>query len=146
MKLPAVLGLAFALCALPAFASEPGNLMSMTTNMHMQMPGMPAMPPMSHTQKVCVAAKRPDPRDVMRNGGQCRVTHYNVAGNTISYDVTCDAPMAISGSGKFTLLANSGIHGVIHMPGNPNGQKMQMDLTIDGTRVGSCDYTPRPSN
>lgn len=142
MKSLTCLAVALALCALPALASEPGNLMNMTTRMHMQMPGMSAMPPMSHTQKVCVSAKRPDPRDSMRNGGQCHVSNYKLVGNSVSYHVECSAPMQMSGDGKFAMLANHGLHGTIHMRGNAGGQAMQMDMTIDGTRVGSCDYTP----
>jgi hypothetical protein len=131
-----------ALCTTAAFASQPGNLMNMTTSMHMQMPGMSAMPPMTHTQKVCVSAQRPDPRDVMRNGGQCHVSQYKLVGNTVSYHVECGAPMQMSGDGTFTMRSDHGIHGSMHVTGNAGGQHTQMDMTIDGTRVGSCDYTP----
>lgn len=141
-----VCAIAIAAIVMPACASEPGNLMKVTSSMHMQMAGAPAMAPMQHTQTVCSAVKHPDPRDVMRNGGQCRVSDYKMIGNTVSYHVTCGAPTHMSGDGKFTLLANSGIHGVMRMSGNAGGQSMQMDMTVDGTRVGSCDYTPRPAH
>lgn len=128
--------------ALPAFASEPGNLMKVTSSVHMQMAGAPAMAPMQHTQTVCSAVKHPDPRDIMRNGGQCQVSDYKLIGNTVSYHVECGAPMHMRGDGKFTLLGNDGIHGTVHMTADFNGQHMQSDMTIDGTRLGSCDYTP----
>jgi hypothetical protein len=146
MKPSVPIVVAFALFSLPALASEPGNMMKITSSMHMQMAGMPAMAPMHYTQTVCTAAKHPDPRDTMRNGAQCRVTDYKKIGNTISYDVTCGPPMQMTGDGKFTLLPNAGTHGVMHMSGNAGGQSMQMDMTVDGTRVGSCDYTPRPAH
>lgn len=146
MKLSTTVALALALATLPAFASEPGNLMKVTSSMHMQVAGAPAMSPMHTTQTVCTAVKHPDPRDVMRNGGQCRVTNYKMIGNTASYHVECGGPVQMSGDGKFTLLANSGIHGVMHMSGNAGGQSMQMDMTVDGSRLGSCDYTPHPAH
>lgn len=142
MKISAALVAAVALCTLPALASQPGKLMHTTATMHVQMPGMPAMPPQTHTQTVCVADRHPDPRDMMRNGSQCKVSNYKLVGNTASYHVQCGAPMHMSGDGTFTLLADDGIHGVIHMTADFNGQQMKSDMTIDGKRVGSCDYTP----
>lgn len=145
MKIPAAFAIAAALCALPAFASEPGNLMKVASSVRMQMAGMPAMAPMHSTQTVCSAARHPDPRDTMRNGAQCTVSDYKLVGNTVSYHVACGAPAPMRGDGTFTLLANSGIHGVMHMSGDAGGHSMQMDMTVDGTRVGSCDYTPPPA-
>lgn len=146
MKSSTSLAVALALCAPLAIASEPGNLMHTTSTMHMQMPGVPAMPPRTHTQTVCVAARHPDPRDMMHNGGQCHISNYKMVGNTVSYHVECGAPMHMNGDGKFTLLANDGIHGSVHMTANIDGQHMQSDMTIDATKVGSCDYTPPSSH
>lgn len=142
MKLPAVLGLAIALCAAPAFAGEPGNLMRMTTTAHMQMPGMPNMAPMTHTAQVCTSKAKPDPRQMMQRGQVCKVSNYQRIGNTVSYHVVCGGGMNMGGDGKFTQSADGGIHGTAHMAGGPDGHAMQMEMTIDGTRIGSCDYTP----
>lgn len=146
MKLSISLVIILALCAPLAIASEPGNLMHTTSTVHVQMPGMPAMPPRSHTQTVCVAARHPDPRDMLRNSKQCQVTDYKRVGNTVSYHMQCTAPMAMTGDGKFTLLANDGLHGTVHMTANFDGQHMQSDMTFDASKVGSCDYTPPPAN
>lgn len=134
-----------AAAALAASASEPGNLMKVTSSVHMQMAGGPAMAPMQHTQTVCTAATHPDPRDMMRNGSECRVSSYKLIGNTVSYHVECSGEARMSGSGSFTM-STAGFHGVMHMTGGAGGTPMQMDMTVDGTRVGSCDYTPRPAH
>lgn len=142
MKSFALLAFAIALTALSAGAAEPGNLMRITSSVHMRMAGMPAMPPMTHTRKTCVAVKKPDPRASMPHGSQCKISHYQHVGNTISYHLSCSGQMPMSGDGKITELAGGGVHGTAHMTSGSSDQPMQMDMSWDGTRLGSCTYNP----
>ncbi|HWU75578.1 MAG TPA: DUF3617 family protein [Rhodanobacter sp.] len=128
--------------ALPATASEPGNMMKMTTTTHMSMSGMPAMGPMTHSMNVCTSAQKPDPTQMMKNEKDCTVSNYRKVGDTISYHMECRGHMQMSGDGKFQILPSHGIHGSMHVDGNAGGQPMTMDMAFDGQRIGACDYTP----
>lgn len=135
------------LCALPSLAGQPGNLMKMTTTVHMQMPGMGAMAPMTHSMNVCTSAKRPDPSRMMQHQGDCTVTDYKKRGDTITYHMSCSGHMQMSGDGKLQVLAGGGMHGSIHIKGDEGSQAVDMDMTFDGQRIGACDYTPpKPAN
>ena len=85
--------------ALPAAASEPGNMMKMTTTAHMSMAGMPAMGPMTHSMNVCTSAQRPDPTQMMKDEKDCTVSNYQRTGDTISYHMECTGHMQMSGDG-----------------------------------------------
>jgi hypothetical protein len=124
-----------------ARASEPGNLMKMTTTTRMQMPGM-SMPPMSHTSTVCTSVEKPDPRRMMRGQKDCKVTDFKREGNVLSYRMACTGAVTMSGEGRFEMLADGGLRGTVHVTGNSGGREMTMDTDFEGTRVGACDYTP----
>lgn len=140
---------AFGLCALalivtPVFAqSEPGNLMKETSVTRIQMPGV-AMPARTQTMQVCVSAKKPDPREMTKQQKDCTISDYTKVGDTVSYHMAC-GQMQMSGDARFQLRADGGMHGTIHSDSNAGGQKMVMDMTIDGKRIGSCNYTPPKS-
>ncbi len=134
-----------ALVAVPAGASEAGNMMKMTTTTQMSMAGMPAMGPMTHAMDVCTSAKKPDPTQMMKHQGACKVSDYKQVGDTISYHMTCSGHMQMSGEGKFEMLPGGGIRGRSHITGNAGGHSMTMDVAYDGQRIGACDYTPPKS-
>lgn len=131
--------------ALPVAAGEPGNLMKMTTTVHMNMSGMPAMGPMTHSMDVCTSAQRPDPTRMMRDAKDCRVSNYQRTADTVTYHMECSGHMQMSGDGRFQMLPGGGIRGSIHVTGNTGGQPMTMDMDFDGRRIGACDYTPPKS-
>lgn len=133
---------ALALASTPALASEPGNMMKMNTTMHMKMAGMPAMGPMTHSMDVCTSARKPDPSQLMKNQGDCKVSDYKQVGDTITYHMECSGETQLSGDGKFQMLPDSGIRGAIHISGQSSGQPVTMDMTFDGQRTGACAYTP----
>ena len=136
------------LCALALLAttaaaqSDSGNMMKMTTTTRMTMPGMAAMGPMTHTMNVCTSAKKPDPSTMMRNRKDCTVSAYKQSGNTISYHMACSGQMQMSGDGRFTMLSDGNMKGEMHVQGSTGSGAMKMDMTFDGVRTGSCDYTP----
>ncbi len=131
------------LVCLPVVATEQGNLMKMTSTVRMQMAGMPAgMGPMTHTVNVCTSASKPDLSRAMKNAKDCTISDYRQSGDTISYHLSCSGAVQLSGDGKFQRSDNGDIHGSMHMAGQSAGHAMTMDTRIDGTRIGSCDYTP----
>ncbi|UGB36835.1 DUF3617 domain-containing protein [Frateuria soli] len=124
-----------------AFATEPGNLMKMTTTTRMQMPGM-SMPPMSHTTTVCTSTQKPDPRRMMQGQKDCQVTDFKREGDLITYRMACTGAVTMNGEGRFEMLAGGGMRGSLHVTGNSGGREMTMDTSFEGQRVGACDYTP----
>jgi len=130
-----------------ALASEPGNMMKMTTITKMEMPGMGVnMPPMTHTADVCVSAKKPDITQMMKSQKDCKVSNYQEVGDTVSYHIECTGKMQMSGDGKFQLTSDSSIHGEMHANGEAGtGQKMTIDVSYNGQKTGACDYTPPSS-
>lgn len=129
-----------------AFGTEPGHLMKMTTTMHMQMAGMPAMPPMSHTMTVCGPARKPDPEQLVQPQKGCTVSNVHQSGDTVSYHMACTGDTTMQGDGRFQTTANGDVHGSFHMIGTQQGRSMVMDSKIDGERIGDCDYTPSASS
>lgn len=124
------------------WASEPGNQMKMTTSVRMQMAGMPAMPPMTHTMDVCSSARLPDPQRLMQQRKDCTVSDVQRSGDSMSYHMACTGAMPMSGDGKFRMTASGDVHGSFHMVGSRQGRSIVMDSQIDGQRIGACDYTP----
>jgi len=141
-SLPVLVACALALAATPVLSGEPGNMMKMTTTTRMNLAGMPAIGPLSHSMDVCTSAKEPDPTQMMKHRGDCQVSDYKHAGDTITYHMTCGGQMQMSGDGEFTMLPGGGIRGSIHATGQTAGQAMTMDMAFDGQRIGECDYTP----
>lgn len=124
-----------------ALASEPGNLMKMTTTTRVQMPGM-SMPPLSHTMTLCTSAQKPDPTRIMQGQKDCKVTDFKRDGDVITYRMACSGAVAMTGEGRVEMLADGGMRGSMHIAGSSGGKEMVMDTTFEGERVGSCDYTP----
>ena len=133
------------IAALPVRGTEPGKLMKMTTTMRMQMPGMPAMSPMAHTMTVCSPVRLTDPKQLLQRQQACTVSNVRQSGQTLSYHMECPGEASMSGDGSFRIAANGDVHGSFHMVGTREGQSMVMDSTIDGERIGACDYTPPAS-
>ncbi|MGH8539110.1 MAG: DUF3617 domain-containing protein [Stenotrophobium sp.] len=139
---------ALALIVTPALAlAEPGYMMQMNTTVKMEMPGMPSgnMPAQTHSSKICTSVKKPDMSKVMHGNKDCVISDYEKVGDTISYHMTCSGHMHMQGDARMQMKADGGMHGHMHMIGTSPSPKMDMDMTFDGTRIGSCDYTPPQS-
>jgi Protein of unknown function (DUF3617). len=143
MKLrPVVSCCAVALLCAPALVlAEPGYEMQMVTTVKMQLPSG-AMPPQTHTGKVCTSAKKPDMRNMMKGNRNCTISDYKRAGDTVSYHTVCDKEIHLKGDTHLQFKSGGAIHGETQMVSTSPGQKMHMDMTFDGKRIGSCDYTP----
>lgn len=129
--------------ALPVFAyADVGNLLQMTTITRMSGSPMGNMPPRTRSDKVCVSARKPDPRDFNKNR-YCKVSDIRQSGDSTSYHMECTMPggMQTRGDGKFQIRGDGGIHGSIHVVSH-GSMNMTMDMNYDGTRIGACDYKP----
>lgn len=134
---------ALALFAAPAFAqSEPGNQMQLTNTIKVQMGGT-SMPARTTTTQTCVSAKKPDPREMLKQQKECAISNYRQLGDTVSYRLTCTGEMTMVSDATFHFQADGGMHGTVHSEGGVEGRKMVTDVSIDGKRIGSCQYTPQ---
>ncbi len=133
---------AVALLFTPMLAlAEPGYEMQMTTSMKMQLPSG-AMPPQTHTSKVCTSAKKPDMSQIMKGNKTCTISNYKQVGNNVSYHTVCDQGIHMQGDTRMQFQTGGGIHGQTQMVSTSPGQKTSMDVSFDGKRIGSCDYKP----
>lgn len=131
---------AWALIATPALAGgETGNLMKVTSTTKMQMPGM-SMPTRTQTTQVCVSASRPDPRQMLKQQQDCSVSRLARTADSLDYHMSCTGDMHMDADAHFQVHGGS-MHGTIHSNSDDSGQAMTMDMTFDGVRVGSCEYT-----
>lgn len=135
---------AIAFATVPTLAmAEPGNMMKITVTTKVDVPGLPSsMPAQTHTVNECTGKTMPDPRSFMKERKQCKVTNYHKVGDTIGYHVDCSGDVQMAGDASFTFHNDSSVQGKIKMAGNTHGQQMAMDMTYNGVRTGSCDYTP----
>jgi hypothetical protein len=107
--------------------------------MQMDMPSMPLkMPEMKTTQ--CVTPEQAkDPANSLprgpQNGGKhdCKVSNYKVSGKTVTWDMACTTPMAISSTGEMTFTDDS-YTGTVKM----NAPQGLMSMKVSGTRLGDC--------
>lgn len=147
MKMIAVLAAsgmcASALLVAPASAqSEPGNMMNVTSTVKMQMSGM-SVPPQTHTTEVCASAKKPDPREMLKQLKDCTISDFVQDGDSTSYHMVCQGRMPMVGDAHFAMHADGSTEGSVHTTSNAAGRSMVMDMAIHGERVGSCQYTPK---
>lgn len=112
-----------------------------------QMPNMPAgmMPPQTRIQ--CVTkADAADPQKALpeppqRQGGpgqQCKMTDQKIVGNKVTWAMTCDGPMAMTGTGEMTYGVDSYV-GNLTMNGARGGMPMSMNIKMNGKRLGDCE-------
>jgi hypothetical protein len=139
---------AFALIAAPALAAaEPGDMMHMSVTSQVSMANAPvAIPPQTHSNDVCMSHKH-DARDMARMSSsrprECTYSNYKVSKNSASFHMSCAGDQPMEGDATFGATA-AGSHGTMHMNMQNQGQPMTVDVTIDATRTGTCDYTPPP--
>jgi len=103
----------------------------------MEMPGMPAMPPMKHTQ--CLTRKDMVPQSQEKNQ-DCKITQTGQSGNTVTWSMKCSGEVgAMEGTGKVTYSGDT-FQGAMtmSMPAPEQGGKMQMTQQMKGRRIGNC--------
>lgn len=142
MRLVAIPLAATALLAFPAHAAAPNmkeGLWEVTVKT--EMPGMPAgMPP--QTMQQCITKKDLEDPSKTTPGGQgpdkrCRMTDYNLQGNTATWKVVCEGDNAMTGSGTVTYSGTS-YTGKQTMSMKVEGKPLNMTATFSGRHLGDC--------
>jgi len=120
--------------SLPAFAAKspmkPGKWQTTVT---MEMPGMPAMQPMTFTN--CVTKEQAEnPQPPKGKDENCTVTDYKLDGSTVTWSIKCSGKMEATGEGKMTFSGDT-YDGTTHMKMND----MEMTQHFTGKYLGDCD-------
>lgn len=137
---------AAAVMAVPALAAG-GNLVELTIQTEEHMPDMPQMvsiPPQTVTRKVCIGAGRFDPQQLLKaqSNTDCKLTHYKMSGDVITFDESCTQPATVTSHGEFHVSDSGDFSGKMHTVMNAAGHSVSVDSSYQGKKVGSCDYTP----
>jgi hypothetical protein len=105
-----------------------------------EMAGMPyAMP--ETTMILCQPKSgEPDPKQMMEQDSNCKVTDVKHSGSKTTWKMRCDGDgQKMSGSGEISHSKNS-YQGKSRMSGTADGEKIDMTATYRGKRIGtSCD-------
>ncbi|MDD2929290.1 MAG: DUF3617 family protein [Sideroxydans sp.] len=105
-----------------------------------EMAGMPyAMP--ETTMTVCQPkGGAPDPQQMMQDDSNCKVTNVKHSGSKTTWKVRCDGNgQKMSGGGEITHSKNS-YQGSMQMSGTADGEKVDMNASYHGKRIGqTCD-------
>lgn len=131
-----------AIVAVPLLAgAAQGDLMSITTTSHMDMPGAPpqvaAMMNRTFTRKQCMElARRTDPT-IWNENRHCTASNVHQSATEVSAHLVCERGMVADVDVHF--LPGGDVHGIVHLNGNVNGMRMTGEETIDGRRIGSCN-------
>lgn len=109
-----------------------------------EMSGMPYGMPET-TMTVCQPKSgEPDPKQMMEQDGNCKVTDVKHSGNKTTWKVRCDGDgQKMSGSGEITHSKNS-YQGTTHMTGTADGEKVDMKASYRGKRIGAACDTSAP--
>jgi hypothetical protein len=105
----------------------------------MDMPGMPMKMPSTKTIQCVTKAQADDPNLSMPKGKQdksddCKVSDYKVAGNTVSWTMTCSGKDAMTGTGEITYAADT-YDGWMKMKTGDH----DMTMKYKGKRLGDCE-------
>ena len=139
MKTASIAVVALLAVATSLFAQSPIRPGRWEVVMQMDMPSMPVkMPEMKTTQ--CVTPEQAnDPANSLPRGPQgdgkqdCKVSNYKVSGKTVTWDMACTTPMAITSTGEMTFTDDT-YTGTVKM----NAPQGNMSMKISGTRLGDC--------
>ncbi len=110
-----------------------------------EMPGMPAGMGDS-TMTLCLAkGAEKDPRQMMQQDDDCKVTNLKTSGNKTTWKMRCDKNGDVmTGSGEVTHKSNS-YRGVTKMSGKSDGEVINMTARFSGKRIGTaCDSSAAP--
>jgi hypothetical protein len=145
MKFPSLIFAAILLLpgAAQAQSPQPG-LWRTTSKMQMTgVPGMSNMPPQENTGTTCVTpemAKDPAKSfrpEVGRGAQDCKY-NSNWAGAQLTYEMTCGGREPMTAKGTYTFDGPTRFRGSSTMTQSGGGQRVQVNVQIEGQRVGEC--------
>lgn len=111
----------------------------------MQMPGAPMTLPPVKSQQCITREEANDPAKAVpappqAPGGpapNCKMTNQKVTGSKINWEMACEGPMAMTGTGEVAYTADS-FTGQMVMNMVRAGQPMTMTMKYTGKRLGDC--------
>ncbi len=133
---------ASSLCFSTAFAAT-GEQWQVTTKA--EMAGMPmAMPETTMTLCLQKGAEK-DPKQMMKQDGECKITDMKTAGNHTTWKMRCDRNGDVmNGTGEVTNKTGS-YQGVTKLSGKSEGHDINMTANFNGKRIGTaCDTSAAP--
>lgn len=128
------------LCSVACRAEKPkvdlqDGLWEITTVM--KMPGMPMqMPPVKTTQCISQDDLVPQTQQPDQPDQQCQVANMTIDGNTVSYDLVCDAQGNTMKAHSSITYAKNQMQGSMTATMEPSN--MTMSYTLTGKRIGDC--------
>ena len=93
----------------------------------------------SSTSSRCLtAADARDPTSVFGgNSPNCTFSDRRDTGSEFSFNVSCGAPVAVSGSGRVRYSRDT-LEAEMQLSGDAGGQKFSTTSSVSGRRVGPC--------
>ncbi len=126
-----------------AYAASGENWEITTTT---DMPGMPvAMGETTVTACFPKGAEK-DPKQLMKQAGECEVTDLKTAGSKTTWKMKCDRDGDVM-TGKGEVVHKTGsFKGVTKLSGTSDGQEVNMTANYQGKRIGTpCDTSEAPA-
>ncbi len=101
---------------------------------------MPMIPqPIENIGTQCIAESEMKPDEFLRDSGECTFSDVVTAGSKFSWAMNCkNEGGELSGTGSFVSKGPE-MTGTVNMVMNAEGQKMTMNTTWEGKRIGPCD-------
>ncbi len=118
-------------------AQGPDTLWEITSKMEMS--GMPMAMPAS-TNRICLPKDGQDNASMIPTANNCRTDEIKRSGNTISFSMTCTEGKDTYGGRGEIEQSGDAYQGTIRMSGTVDGEKMEMNQSFSGKRVGNCTY------
>ena len=110
------------------------------------MPGMPVAMGETTTTVCFPKGAEKDPRQLMKQAGECKVTDLKTAGSKTTWKMKCDRDGDVmTGQGEVVHKTGS-FKGVTKMSGTSGGQEVNMTANYQGKRIGTpCDTSEAPA-
>jgi len=122
----------------PAIAAEgtvPGDRWEVTSQMSME--GMPmAMP--ANKVKVCTPKTWTEPPGGADERMKCTTSDFKIDGDTVTWNVTCPGPPAMTGVGTITRESDAAWSGAINFSGDDGA----MTIKLSGKKLEECEAHP----
>ena len=111
----------------------------------MQMTNMPGMLPPTKSIQCITKEEANDPQKALPSGPQraggpppdCKMSDQKIAGNKISWTMTCQGAMAMNGTGEMTYAGDT-FNGQMVMNMARGGTMNTMTMKYTGKRLGDC--------
>jgi hypothetical protein len=129
-------------------ASDTGQLMALTVEVHQTLAGSPAIAPHTLIRQFCLRPGPFDPGAFVREQSQagCQLKNYRRQGQQVRFGEVCTGAEASTSHGTFQLTDGADFTGDVHTTFSAAGRAVTVDTHYTGKRIGACRYPPSPSS